>query len=302
MASLAKLTSISTQTLSLLLERQRLQTLSGPTTNSLHLPQITRNLNQLRLGIVELEEKGGNPEAVKLLKGQYERMRGMLGPEAETAGIPSLKQTSSEEPSPAASSSSLPRSSVSPHPPDLPPKQVEGPFAPYTDDPEAAYPSDGELLQTQRQIMDDQDLHLDNLSHSINRQRDLSLQINGELEEHAGLLESLDEELDRTSGRLSGARRRLDKVAKGAKENGSTVMIGVLIFIPFSFSYILGSRLLRPNGQWSWQDSLFVDSTLAQNEIYTVSASWEIFKLPVPRHGHELRPVFGPLALVTFMF
>lgn len=88
MASLAKLTSISTQTLSLLLERQRLQTLSGPTTNSLHLPQITRNLNQLRSGVLELEEKGGNPEAVKLLKSQYERMRGMLGPEADTAGLP----------------------------------------------------------------------------------------------------------------------------------------------------------------------------------------------------------------------
>lgn len=71
--------------------------------------------------------------------------------------------------------------------------------------------------------MEDQDVHLDNLSHSINRQRDLSLQINGELEEHTGLLESLDEELDRTSGRLSGARRRLDKVAKGAKENGESL-------------------------------------------------------------------------------
>ena len=88
MASLAKLTSVSTQTLSLLLERQRLQTLSGPNTNSLHLPQITRYLNQLRSGVIDLEEKGGNAEAVKLLKSQYERMRGMLGPEADTAGIP----------------------------------------------------------------------------------------------------------------------------------------------------------------------------------------------------------------------
>ena len=49
MATLAKLTSQSTQTLSLLLERQRLQTLSTDST-SLHLPQITRNLQQLRAG------------------------------------------------------------------------------------------------------------------------------------------------------------------------------------------------------------------------------------------------------------
>ena len=80
MATLAKLTSLSTQTLSLLLERQRLQTLSpAGTGNSLHLPQITRNLNQLRTGVADLEEKDGNTEAVRLLKSQYERMRGMLG-------------------------------------------------------------------------------------------------------------------------------------------------------------------------------------------------------------------------------
>ena len=90
MATLAKLTSLSTQTLSLLLERQRLQTLSTNGTG-LHLPQITRNLQQLRAGIVDLEEKGGNIEAVKLLKSQYERMRGMLGPEGETAGVQPLR-------------------------------------------------------------------------------------------------------------------------------------------------------------------------------------------------------------------
>ena len=86
MATLAKLTSQSTQTLSLLLERQRLQTLSTDST-SLHLPQITRNLQQLRAGILDLEEKEGNIEAVRLLKSQYERMRGMLGADADTVGI-----------------------------------------------------------------------------------------------------------------------------------------------------------------------------------------------------------------------
>lgn len=89
MATLAKLTSLSTQTLSLLLERQRLQTLStGGNGNSLHLPQITRNLNQLRTGVADLQELEGNTEAVRLLKSQHERMRGMLGSEADAAGIP----------------------------------------------------------------------------------------------------------------------------------------------------------------------------------------------------------------------
>jgi syntaxin 8 len=85
--SLARLTALSTQTLSLLLERQRLQSLSSNSTgpaspaapNPLHLPQIIRNLGQLRAGILELEEKDGKSEAVELLRNQYERMRGMLG-------------------------------------------------------------------------------------------------------------------------------------------------------------------------------------------------------------------------------
>ena len=86
MASLAKLTSQSTQTLSLLLERQRLSTLSSGS-NTLHSTQITRNLNQLRNGILDLEEKEGPSEAVRLLKSQFERMRGMLGEEADIAGV-----------------------------------------------------------------------------------------------------------------------------------------------------------------------------------------------------------------------
>lgn len=75
------------------------------------------------------------------------------------------------------------------------------------------------MLQSQRQIMDQQDMHLDQLAHSIGRQRDLSLQINDELDVHTGLLQEMDEELDRTGNRLSQARRKLDRVARGAKEN-----------------------------------------------------------------------------------
>lgn len=80
--SLAKLTSVSTQTLSLLLERQRLQTLptanNAAATHGLHLPQITKNLGTLRSGILEMEAREGRIESVRLLRGQYERMRTML--------------------------------------------------------------------------------------------------------------------------------------------------------------------------------------------------------------------------------
>ncbi|KAH9923498.1 uncharacterized protein B0H18DRAFT_1014815 [Fomitopsis serialis] len=153
----------------LLLERQRLQSLVNPNANALHIPQIARNMRQLRAG---LEEPAGNS-----------------GSDADAE-----------------------------------------PFTPYTDDPEAGYTND-EMLQMQRQMMNDQDVHLDRLSQSVNRQRDLSLQINDELDVHTGLLEELDHELDHTGSRLSGARKNLERVAKGARENGSTVMIAILILV-----------------------------------------------------------------------
>ncbi|KAI0646272.1 hypothetical protein C8Q79DRAFT_1009923 [Trametes meyenii] len=230
MASLAKLTSLSTQTLSLLLERQRLQNMNS---TSLHTPQIAKNLEQLRTGILEMEERDGASEASRLLRSQHERMRGMLGPEADTAGVQRCQEFQPPQVSPEASTSSSPGPSS---------PAVESPFtappapsshsdyAPYTDDPEAGYSSEEMLLQ-QRQVMDTQDVHLDELSRSITRQRDISLQINDELDVHTGLLEGLDHDLDRTDSRLTQARRKLDKVAKGVKGNGSTVMIALLILV-----------------------------------------------------------------------
>ena len=62
----------------------------------------------------------------------------------------------------------------------------------------------------------------DSLKHGSNLNND-------ELDVHTGLLEGLDHDLDRTDSRLTGARRRLDRVAKGAKENGMCDSI-VLVF------------------------------------------------------------------------
>jgi len=238
MVTLARLTSLSTQTLSLLLERQRLQSLANPNANALHIPQIARNMRQLRAGVLSLEEEDGRSEAVNLLSSQYERMRSMLGAEGEAAGVERLEEPASSA-STSASTSLLDSKPSSPLPSLQPTATKDSgsdadadaePFTPYTDDPEAGYTND-EMLQMQRQMMNEQDVHLDRLSQSVNRQRDLSLQINDELDVHTGLLEELDHELDHTGSRLSGARRNLERVAKGAKENGSTVMIAILILV-----------------------------------------------------------------------
>lgn len=58
------------------------------------------------------------------------------------------------------------------------------------------------------------------MSHSIGRQNHLSLQIGSELEEQHELLEDVDGAMDRTTARLGGARKRLDKVANDAKQYG----------------------------------------------------------------------------------
>jgi syntaxin 8 len=106
-------------------------------------------------------------------------------------------------------------------------------FAPYTDDPEqgADVPEPATMLQSQRYIMQEQDQQLDQLSHSINRQHHISLQINEELDVHHGLLTELDSDLDRTQSRLGQARKKLDRVAQGVKNNASVVAIGFLIFV-----------------------------------------------------------------------
>lgn len=86
--SLAKLTSTSTQTLSLLLERQRLQTFPAfsaspdAASDPLHLPQIRKNMGQLRAGILDMEAKEGRTQSAQLLRNQYGRMRAMLGNDA----------------------------------------------------------------------------------------------------------------------------------------------------------------------------------------------------------------------------
>jgi len=234
--SLAKLTAVSTKTLSLILERQRLKALpshsssDGTTSGStLHYPQIKRSLNQVREGILALEAKeGSSADATRLLRSQYERMRGMLW-EEERAEIPSLEgnristsRTVSPE-LPAQTRQSARDSLLS-----------QPIFAPYTDDPEqglAEPPEPATLLQVQRLMMDEQDQRLDELSSSVNRQHHISLQINDELDVHHGLLEGLDSDLDRTDSRLRKARRKLDTFAQGVKENGSVVVIGIIIFI-----------------------------------------------------------------------
>ena len=69
----------------------------------------------------------------------------------------------------------------------------------------------------------------------------MSLQINDELEEQAGLLDSFDLDLDRTGDRLTRARRTLDKVSRGARDNCTCRMSSIRV--PSVLRLFLGSTL-----------------------------------------------------------
>jgi len=240
--STPRLSSLSFQTLSLLLERQRLRTL-GKAPPATQLVTIKRNMEILREGILDLEKlsatdaslsndgtkRNGNGvsearKAAEELRSQWQRARRILGEEeTDLEDLPPPSQTPEEGKEPFSD-------------PTQPPVLSSDPFeAPFRDEPSrppsppALDPSDE--VQVQRQMMDEQDTHLETLSHSIRRQRELSENIGNELDVHTGLLEDLESGLDNTAIRLGGARRKLDKVAKGTRENCSTVTIGALIII-----------------------------------------------------------------------
>lgn len=173
-----------------------------------------KNLTTLREGIMAIENAQGSSKQTQGLREQYSSILSVLGEdEAAAAGAQSLPpaprpKIESLIPSTAAAGSS---------------ERVE-----FRDDPEQ---TNDDMFMQQKQIMQDQDTQLDVLSQSIGRQHHLSLQINDELGEQAGLLDGLDEDLDRTGVRLQRAHRTLDRVSRGARENCSTVTIGVVIFV-----------------------------------------------------------------------
>ena len=85
----------------------------------------------------------------------------------------------------------------------------------------------------------DQDDSLDRLSESIGRQRELSIQIGDELESQGELLEDLDVVVDRSRSRLDGAKRRLDRFSRKAKDNGT--LLGPWCFFTLSSLFLFSS-------------------------------------------------------------
>ncbi|EAS34946.1 SNARE complex subunit [Coccidioides immitis RS] len=107
---------------------------------------------------------------------------------------------------------------------------------PYRDSPSPSLDhsqlSNEEIHAHHAQIMQEQDDQLDRLGESIGRQHQLSIQIGDELEGQVALLDEVDGHVDRHIGRLDGARRRLGKFKRNARESrGIMWIIGLIILL-----------------------------------------------------------------------
>ena len=69
------------------------------------------------------------------------------------------------------------------------------------------------LVQLQKQKMADQDLDVDELTKIIQRQKELGVQINEELEVQSEMLRRTDEDVDRVQGKINVAKRRIGKIS-----------------------------------------------------------------------------------------
>ncbi|KAJ3332302.1 hypothetical protein HDU76_000677 [Blyttiomyces sp. JEL0837] len=101
---------------------------------------------------------------------------------------------------------------------------ASGSILAFKDRPEEAVDlSGGELVQLQQRIIDgnvkcqNQDSHLDQLSETIQRQREIGIMIGNELDSHVDLLQEVEENVDDAQSRLGAAGRRLREVHERAQ-------------------------------------------------------------------------------------
>ena len=243
-----------------LLERQRAISLNlEPNSQDGH---ISRSLDSMREGIEALEKQ--EAESGEDGASQSKRLRQQFDDlTSQFRGFPTKSVPSTTQPNDPAfsadfaraketrpripsSSSFLKRSNGdSPNPsksvrftdasPDPEEEANRAALFPYQDEPEA--PADQSQLDNQqihayhKGVIQQQDEQLDRLGESIGRQRDLSIQIGDELDDHIQMLDDVEGHVDRHQSRLDGARRQLGNIARRAKDNKQLTVILILIII-----------------------------------------------------------------------
>ncbi|KAI4230827.1 MAG: hypothetical protein L6R40_007937 [Gallowayella cf. fulva] len=105
---------------------------------------------------------------------------------------------------------------------------------PYRDEPEApdqSHLDNQQIHEYHQNVLQQQDEQLDRLGDSIGRQRELSMQIGDELDEHVQMLDEVEGHVDRHQTTLDGARRRLGNFSRKARDNKQLTIILILIMI-----------------------------------------------------------------------
>ncbi|KAF2842142.1 hypothetical protein M501DRAFT_988403 [Patellaria atrata CBS 101060] len=241
-----------------LLERQRAISLNLEP--SAHDGQISRSLQQLESGIEALEQSEDESlhTQLPLLRSQYNDLSAQfsgstpLNPSTLTSpndaslesdfsaarSRPSISPSRLKSPTTINPSKSVrfrdapsPTRAQSPHP-------SGAALFPYRDDPTSedvedptAHLDNQQIHAYHASVLREQDEQLDLLGASIGRQRELSIAIGNELDDHAMLLDEVDEGIERHMSQLDRAKGKLNGVGRKAKENWSAMVIVILIII-----------------------------------------------------------------------
>jgi syntaxin 8 len=122
--------------------------------------------------------------------------------------------------------------------PPSPPDPARAALFPYRDDPDdrSGLPDQSHLSNQgihayHATVLAEQDEQLDRLGESIGRQRDLSIQIGDELDEHVAMLDEVDGHVERHAGRLEVARKGIGRIVKRANDNRQLTVIAILIVL-----------------------------------------------------------------------
>eukprot|EP01132_Coremiostelium_polycephalum_P001079 gene1079-1367_t len=88
-----------------------------------------------------------------------------------------------------------------------------------------------QILDRQKQEMLDQDKHLDALSYSVGRTKEMAIQIGTTADQHSKMLDELDIHVDSTTGRLKNATKNVIKITNQSKTTGYWIAICILFLV-----------------------------------------------------------------------
>eukprot|EP00002_Diphylleia_rotans_P040953 TRINITY_DN9843_c0_g1_i2.p1 TRINITY_DN9843_c0_g1~~TRINITY_DN9843_c0_g1_i2.p1 ORF type:complete len:240 (-),score=62.99 TRINITY_DN9843_c0_g1_i2:333-1052(-) len=93
--------------------------------------------------------------------------------------------------------------------------------------------SSDELVQVQRQRMQEQDALIERIGMSVDRQKQIGLTIHDELTEQNKMLEDLEDQVDHTTSRLSREQQRINKILKKSSTKWlmCCLFISIVLFV-----------------------------------------------------------------------